>query len=120
MASLFVDKYYDMDPQFEDLLPDGTYLQDGMVVLLEDSMLRADPSRAENVHEIERAKEANRWATVSHVKVTKRWAHNEHGDALGETSPLVSFVATYGDGTKKKRSYDASYAWIVKLDSMSK
>ena len=119
MSSLFVDKFYEMDPQFEDLLPDGTYLQDGMVVLVEDSFIRADPSN-DNKYEIERARETNRWATVSHIKVMKRWEHDDMGRVLGESSPLVSFVATYGDGTKKKRSYDASYAWIVKLDSMPK
>lgn len=119
MSSLFVEKFYEMDPQFEDLLPNGTHLKDGMVVLLEDSLHRADPSRInENPYEAEKARAVNRWATVSHVEVIQRWERNDHGEVIGGYSPLVTFVATYGDGTKKKRSYDASFAWIVKLDSL--
>lgn len=105
----YVSRFYEMDPEVDDLLPDGTYLRDGMHVLLEDSWMRGDADRAGcNVFEDERLREANRWCEVSHLTIQPR------PDAM----PLVSFVAIYPDGTKKKRRYDASYAWLVRLFSL--
>ena len=107
--SMFVDKFYEMDPQFEDLLPDGSYLKEGMVVLLEDSMFRADSERVEaNPYEAEKMREANRWCRVTHLEIGNRYDPN----------PLIKFIAVYGDGVKKKRVYNVSFAWIVKIDSI--
>lgn len=123
---IFVSKFYEMDPQFEDLVPSGTLLQNGMMVLLEDSMMRADPatlnssSETHNRYEGERAREVNRWCEVTHLEVRKRFDYDDIGAVIGESSPIISFVAVYFDGTKKKRRYDASYAWLVKLDSIPK
>ena len=106
----FVSKFYEMDPEFDDLLPSGLYLRDGMVVLLEDHLLRGDEDRADSKWELARLREVNRWCEVSHVVVTPR-----HGDASG---PLVEFIGTYPDGTKRKRAYAASYAWLVRKFSV--
>ena len=116
-TSLFVSKFYEMDPQFEDLLANGKDLKDGMIILLEDSMFRGDPDST-SPYEQEKVREINRWCTVSQVNIQRRFDTDELGRVIQEASPLVSFVATYGDGVKKKRSYDSSYAWIVKLESM--
>lgn len=118
-ATVFVDKFYEMDPQFEDLIPEGTQLRDGMIVLLEDSTLRSDPDALLSKYDEERMREVNRWCTVSELTVRRRFDRNEMGDVIDEASPLISFIAIYADGTKKKRTYDASYAWIVKLESIS-
>lgn len=80
---------YVMDPATVDLLPDGTYLREGMVVL-------SDWSRWDG--------KTNRWARVTHLR---RPGH------------LVSFIAVYADGTKTKRSYASDYAWFVRLDSVA-
>ncbi len=55
--SLYVDRFYVMDPEFDDVLFSGAELREG-------------------------------------------------------------FLARYPDGTKRLRSYDASYGWIVKKGSM--
>ena len=39
---MYVDRFYEMDPEFDDLIF-GSDLREGMVVLLEDSMFRGDP-----------------------------------------------------------------------------
>lgn len=112
-ATLFVDKFYRMDPEFEDLLPRGTDLRDGMIVLLEDSLLKADLDiMHRSKYEADHARETNQWCVVSDVEITTRV--DEHGR---EMQPLVSFVAIYPDGHKRKRAYAASYAWIVKRES---
>lgn len=119
--TMFVDKFYQMDPAFEDLLPDGTFLKDGMVVLIEDSLSRVEMDRAINDdrgYDMSRARENNRWCTVSHVQFRSHpQIDYESGRSIG-LNHLVSFVATYGDGTKTKRTYNVSYSWIVKKDSI--
>lgn len=107
----FVSKFYGMDPEVDDLLPDGTYLRNGMVVLVEDPLIRADEERAGDRWERPRLLECNRWCEVSCLTVIPR-----HG--MGTSSPLVSFVGVYPDGTKRKRQYDASYAWLVRRFSI--
>lgn len=116
--TIFVDKHFVMDPRFDDLLFDGTELREGMIVLIEDSLMRATVPVDEDSWDYDRALECNRWCTVGRIKITPRYGRNEMGDAVGESSPLVSFIAIYPDGTKRKRQYDASYSWIVKKDTM--
>lgn len=106
IPSEIVSKFYETDPQTDDLLPDGEHLKDGMVVLIESRMLREYVSNSDEVvrpYRQDRIKENNRWAAVSHLVY--------HGD-------IVSFIATYADGTKRKRTYACGYAWVVKLDSV--
>jgi hypothetical protein len=118
-AGIYMDKHYAMNPEFDDLLPEGTDLKDGMIVLLEDSMMRGDVDRAtRDKYEFERVSEVNQWCTVSNIKITQRWERDDMGRVLSEGSPLVSFIATYPDGVKRKRTYDASYAWLVKKASI--
>ncbi len=107
-TSLYVDRFYEMDPEFDDILFSGAEVREGMVVLLEDCLLRADLSR-DDIYNADRARECNRWCTVERVEVKPR------PDC---SSALLRFLARYGDGTKRLRSYDISYAWIVKKDSI--
>ena len=108
---LYVSKFYEMDPEVDDLVPDGTYLRHGMVVLIEDSMIREDEQRAGDRWADARLRENNRWCEVTYLKVTPRY---------GETrSPLVEFIGVYPDGTKRKRAFDASFAWLVRRFSLN-
>ena len=122
-TALFVDKFYEMNPETDDLLAEGTELENGMIVLLEDSLMREDPERVDSTalgtrYQQERLREVNRWCEVMNFKVQRRFEHDDMGSVLTEVDPLVEFVALYSDGTKKKRRYAASYAWIVKKDSI--
>lgn len=116
--TLFVPRDFVMDPEDDDLLFDGTHLKPGMVVLLEDSSLRGDPAEAINRYNKVRILESARWCTVLLVNVRPRYEHDQYGSVIGPMSPLVEFLAEYPDGTKAKRSYDASYAWYVKKFSI--
>jgi len=103
--SNFIQKFYEMDPKTEELLFDATYLRNGMKVLIESPDLRANPRMGLAGSELDRARTANRWCTVSFLKVG------------GE---FVDFIATYDDGIKRKRTYPVGCAWIVKKDSLQK
>lgn len=102
-TSVYVSRFYEMDPQFEDVIF-GADLRDGMVVLLEDHLLRGELDRMDEKYEMARVREANRWCTVTR---------------LTRSGPLVRFIGLYGDDTKLVRSYHADYAWIVKKDSLA-
>jgi len=107
--SQVVPKYYAMDPETEDMLPDGGRLMDGMKVLI------ADPDCREHLQALsaeppvewlrDKIMERNRWCTVSHLKLTN---HNN----------TVAFIAIYEDGTKRQYRMGLEYAWLVKLDSI--
>lgn len=107
LSGEFVDKYYEMDPQTEDLLPDATFLRDGMVVLIgtSGSRLGLKDLRTEGDKEMHRIR--NRWARIQHISFRPM--------VVGQR---IEFIATYAGGIKKQVSYDASTAWLVKLDSM--
>ena len=108
--SLYVSRFYEMDPTFDDLVA-GPDLRDGMVVLIEDHLMRGDVDRATGSsdqhaasYEMARVRENNRWCTVT--RLTHR----------GE---LVHFVGEYADGTKAPRTYNEAYYWLVKRASMT-
>lgn len=102
----YVSKFYVMEPQHDDLVF-GDALREGMIVLLEDSLMRQDMNYVTSGYDLERADEVNRWCVVLDLKVIPR-----------DGSPLVRFVGEYEDGTKKVRTYDASFGWLVKKVSM--
>lgn len=101
-----VDKYFQMDPETDDLLPTGDKLEVGMVVLIEDYTKRiAIPEGGVvTLNGVSQylALESNRWCRISDVKVV---------------GMSLSFVATYADGTKRKRFESVTNAWYVKKDS---
>jgi hypothetical protein len=122
--TMFVDKFYVMDPEFDDLLNTGAELKDGMIVLIEESMSKTNleflnvVDSASYQYDYNRALENNRWCTVSQVSIRRRYDYDQYGAVIGESSPLISFIAIYADGTKRKRTYDSSYAWFVKKDTI--
>lgn len=101
-----VPKFFIMDPETDDLLPNANHLMNGMIVLIEDSSVRIDTSKVLADWEEERADERNFWCRVSYL---------DHNGPYDNTS---SFIAEYHDGTKKKRTYNKSHAWFVKKDSI--
>lgn len=94
-----VDKWYEMDPDTEDLLYDGGELMDGMFVLLENPEMRVDVREELTDEELFRARRTNRWMQISRVKVT-----DKH----------VSFMAEFEDGVKSKLEFPVDESWIVK------
>lgn len=100
--SMFVDRYYEMDPQTDDLLLDGQLLEPGMIVLIENIYLREDITLMSEEKK-NRALETNRWALVSNLE--------KHGDSL-------SFVAIYEDGSKRNRKYKLDHGWLVKKETV--
>lgn len=104
----FVGKFYPFNKDTEEVLARGTHLRNGMVVLIEDEMLRGDLACAySSAYDMNRILTANRWCTVTEVYINV-------------PSDVVEFVAVYEDGDKRKRMYGASYAWLVKKDSLPK
>jgi hypothetical protein len=103
----FVSKYYEMTPDTEDLL-ESPELKDGMIVLIDgpehrESLVELDPQSPSAEMNLYRLREINRWCMIDSVRLT------EH---------TFVFIATYADGTKRKRRCSKSDSWIVKLDSM--
>lgn len=106
--SEFVDKYYEMDPETEDVLDNGTLVVDGMKVLIESPDSRAEIYDGMDSSEISQARKQNRWATVEHAKVENQKYNG----------PMLSFIAVYDDGVKRQRTRTVNHAWIVKKDSI--
>jgi hypothetical protein len=110
-VGVYVDRFYEMDPQFEDVIY-GTDLREGMFVLLESTTMRGDPERAFGddtyaKYEFARVREVNRWCQVTMLEFVPRSGYE----------PLVKFMAIYADGTKKPRTYSSHWAWIVKREA---
>lgn len=113
------EMFYRMNPETDDILENGSLLENGMIVLAEDSMLRENAARAlrvdvntgelDDVHAFNRALSRNRWCRVSQVRCELAFDRNH---------PQVTFIAEYADGSKEKRRYAKDYAWLVKIDSL--
>ena len=106
--SEFVDQYYEMDPETEDVLHNGTLVKDGMKILLEDPFLRERIKADMSATATSIARMSNRWCTVEGSTITV--------DPSGRS--FLAFVAVYEDGVKRKRTIPAGLAWIVKTDSV--
>lgn len=104
----YVPKYFEMDPNTDDVIPTGEDLAIGMVVLTELNDKRIDIERAVGSmsdSEIQLMRKWNRWGKiVSHPGLTE---DNE-----------VYFIVEYDDGTKKQIRMNKYQAWYVKKDSM--
>jgi hypothetical protein len=108
-------KGYIMDPRDTDLIR-GRELEDGMIVLLEDSLMREEPTCTEDADHkcgsrCYRAFKTSRWCKISKLEKNRNY---------GGDSRLVSFVGEYADGSKSSHTYNVSYFWYVKLDSIPK
>lgn len=97
-----VDKWYDMDPKVEDLLWDSSELVEGMVVLVEDPMMRIDVRYPLSEEMLYQARTWNRWFMISHI--------------VDLNSNQINFMANYEDGSKRKFVAVAkSRSWLCKL-----
>lgn len=99
----FVPKFYRMNPETDELLPNGRHLANGMRVLIENSSRRIDVSQDLADWEEERALKNNRWCTV---------------EALEVIDAETSFIGVYDDGSKLMRLHPTFTAWLVKTDSI--
>lgn len=108
MDIVYVDKFYQMDPQTDDLIR-GSNLQKGMKVLIESyghrmPIIDGIPKGASS-KEVSRfqADKFNRWCTVSELKMSKH---------------MASFIGIYDDGTKITFDDSPSCGWYVKKNSI--
>jgi hypothetical protein len=106
-GSDLVSRYYEMDPETEDVLHNGTLVIDGMKVLIEAVDLKVDIAEDMTEFANHTARKTNRWATVTESKIV------DYKDG-----PHLAFVGVYDDGVKRKISYPVDYAWFVKKDSI--
>ena len=107
----FVPLDYLMDPATEDVIP-GSKLRDGMVVLLDDTLLRFDPDsleKSQSKRDLVSAYKTARWCRVTNLNTTPN----------NYTGTIRHFIGVYADGSKFSRQYNAHYNWFVKLDSIS-
>lgn len=105
----YVDQYYRMDPETDDVLANGRGLKTGMKILAGTPGLREAYKEDMSPSETYRYDKFNRWLTIdSDVHFFKK----PH-DIL-----YVSFVALYEDGTKMPMHVAAFYPWLVKKDSI--
>lgn len=106
--SVFEDRFYRMDPEVDEVLFDGTYIRNGMVILIEDPDNRStfDVSEIPGNPIVENdLRLKNRWCTVEKIKIT----HD------GE---VVQFVGVYADGERRKRMYQTVVGWLAKKNSI--
>lgn len=101
-----VDKWYDMDPEVEDLLWDSSELVEGMVVLIDNPMLRIDVRYPLSAEMLYQARTWNRWFMISHI--------------VDLNSTHINFMANYEDGSKRKFVAVAkSRSWLCKLGGLN-
>jgi hypothetical protein len=100
---VFVDRYYRMNPEEDDLLPNGEALRNGMSVLIEDFRQREEIVPGIRGAHLDSALRNSRWCTVANLNVD------------GEN---ISFIGIYDDGTKMQRLAPAYLAWIVKKETI--
>ena len=114
----FVESNFSMNPETDDLIF-GEVLKDGMVVLLEDTLMRASPARKRRLEEGTAKGEGLGWYEQDERRLneTSRWCRIERLRLMSGNSEMVTFVGVYSDGTKRIRTYNKSYGWFVKVTS---
>lgn len=88
----------------EDVLR-GSELQNGMIVCLQDQIVREDPDLLNQEEELKNER------TLQRIHVTSRWCRVTKYETEGN---IISFIGEYADGSKFSRTYARSYAWMVK------
>lgn len=99
-----VDKFYAMDPDTDEFLPDGKHLKNGLCVLIEDSNKRASTNDMAQDWGWDRALKENRWCTVTELKFLVSDTH-------------IQFIGVYEDGTKRVRKHMMDEPWLAKISS---
>ena len=106
MSDLTTYEDYVMNPVEDELLWSGEDLQTGMVVLVEDRLMRSTLGDS-------RRTETARWCEVGRIECSPLYDRDDLGRRTSAGS-LVEFEAIYSDGVRMKRRYNTSYAWLVK------
>lgn len=97
-------KYFVMDPDTDDLLPDGKALRNGMEVLIADEQYRREVSANMGENQEYEARIANRWCKVTNLSYDDKCSR---------------FVGVYEDGTKFLRVYGKNtQSWYVKKNTL--
>lgn len=107
----FVDQYYEMDPETDDVLTGGEDLEAGMRVLVEDPVQRINITSLQYYIEhdqphgeiLSEARMRNRWCRVTDIVIRDEF---------------VTFVGVYANGVKRQRRHPIDMGWIVKKDSL--
>lgn len=104
MDNNYVDQYYQMDPNTDDLIR-GSELRNGMRVLFEDPTTRLliDPKGELTNKQRSVTDKWNRWCIVSDLRTEGRTSY---------------FIGLYDDGTKFTFARDLNNGWYVKKDSI--
>lgn len=104
MDNFYVDQYYVMNPETDDLIR-GDKLKNGMRVLLESSISRhpIDPKGKYTPEQLVSLDKWNRWCVVSDLRIGSRQTY---------------FIGIYDDGTKFTFGRDLVNGWYVKKDSI--
>jgi hypothetical protein len=92
---------YDMNPDTDDLLFDGTELRNGMIVLPESKAQRAQRYGSH----------ADRWCRAERITIRPSTIN-------GVPVKFLEFIGIYADGYKAKFSLGTVNSWIVKKDSI--
>jgi hypothetical protein len=103
-TSLMVPKHYLMNPETDEVVPNGFKLLNGMSVLIENPTSRVDPKAINGYGDYNLTLERNCWCEVSHLTI---W-NNER----------VTFVGIYENGVKIHRDEPVKAAWLVWIDSI--
>lgn len=102
----FVSIAFQMDPQTDDLIR-GDRLKNGMIVLIEDHIIRGNPQRpTTNDYDAVRLLVNNRWCRVTNLR---------HGS---QDQGFVHFIGEYANGDKRARTFSVLYSWYVKKDTI--
>lgn len=99
----FVTKFYQMNPDEDELFLGSSRLENGMKVLCEKDSERMRPEEPLTDWQLAQALERNRWCVISDLQ---------------NISGKIRFVGVYEDGTKRIRAYQAEESWYVKKNSI--
>ena len=103
----FVPQGYLMNPE-TDIVISGRQLQNGMIVLLEENLMREDAStHDESTHELARVR----------AMATSRWCVIRDLSSTSDRNRVRKFIGIYEGGVEISRTYHEDYYWIVKKNS---
>jgi hypothetical protein len=101
---MYVPYDYVAHTEHDVIIWSGDELLPGMIVLIEDTIVRSNPERlGTSVYEDRRINETARWCEVKRVEVR---------------DGIIKMLAEYPDGTQSIRQYHKAYSWIAKRDSI--
>jgi hypothetical protein len=101
-----VIKNYEMNPLKDDLIS-GYKLEEGMLVLCEDALLRAYADKKPNKTDPDflRFMKTRYFCRVTELTFSSSY----------DNGTLVTFIGVYADGVKRVNTYNCVYRWIVRL-----